>query len=90
MLQPQFFPQVHPLKPHFSFVHASMLFSLANAIFAAFTSEIASSTVILHDCESCVVVVGGGEDVGGMMEDGSKQYVDGRMLEYDLLLYENR
>ena len=74
-------------KPHFSFVHASMLFSFANASFAACTSEIASSTVILHECESCDVVVGGGKDVGGwwVVEDGSKQYLDGRMLEYDLL-----
>eukprot|EP01083_Nonionella_stella_P038364 104381_1 len=46
ILQPHFFPQVHPLKPHLSFVHGSMFCSFAKAIFAAFRSDISSSSVI--------------------------------------------
>lgn len=43
---PHLLPQVHPLKPHFSLVHISMLFCFAKSFFASCNDAILSSTII--------------------------------------------
>ena len=57
-LSTHFFPQVHPEKPHLSFVHGSMLFSFAKAYFACWREVMLSSILYLWSAFVCVLVVG--------------------------------